>query len=802
MKALVYVLLLLPCMLFAQVESISEVTVGGGSDYTNQPVSFQSDFSHSQTLYYPEQLKFRGTINEIRFFTIFSNPSQTNSGNWVVKIGQTDKEEFLAGDNFIQSSELTEVFNGGITFSGYNVILTLTTPFYYDGTQNLVLDVEETFPGHSTSALLGFQGAENFGNPPTRSMMSFTTVFNDGTSSTSTVRENSYAKTQFLGNLERCIWVTVSNINNITTTTADVTLINDPNVTTYRYVITESGEEIPSTYNTTTSNQFSLTNLLPAQRYMVNVKSDCDEIYSDYRSYSFITRPVQLTLPHTIDFDGSFNRDYIRSNDFQINVATEAANNSTNGLLMAGPSYVPTTAWSDFGNPFVTNASFVTRVTMEVDLTANAINPILTFDIKQTVDSYVRVKINGIAQDFIYGTTSGNTDFRTISIDLSAYFGSLITLDLENASKNQFRKTYIDNISLKENDCDLVDNITTQATTTSILTNWTSSASQWEVVYATHAQSPPNTFITANSTNSAVENLNVATPYDVYIRSLCASSNSPWAKTIVSTEPNPITQSPFTQYFNSGSLVNGFFAPQHNKSTDITVPNASRVVLHQKYTSSQWIGGTTTTESQAWNDNKDFVTGLKFKIDATNLATLNLELRYKLTHHYQSNPTNSWFRVLINGVQYGQSYNPVTKNTDPITTLNIDLSTYSGTMIDIVLQQSGRSYDYSTGAVSGDGTIIYDLNLIGTTLGVQEATMANPIKLYPNPAHSELNVQSTQPMTVLTITDISGKQISKQEFKINNPLNYKLDVSGLSQGIYFIEAQSDSAKQTLKFIKE
>ena len=46
----------------AQLRTTSYVTVGGTGDYTNQPYVPQAKFSRTQTIYYPEQIKFNGEI--------------------------------------------------------------------------------------------------------------------------------------------------------------------------------------------------------------------------------------------------------------------------------------------------------------------------------------------------------------------------------------------------------------------------------------------------------------------------------------------------------------------------------------------------------------------------------------------------------------------------------------------------------------------------------------------------------------------------------------------------------------------
>ena len=75
---------------------------------------------------------------------------------------------------------------------------------------------------------------------------------------------------------------------------------------------------------------------------------------------------------------------------------------------------------------------------------------------------------------------------------------------------------------------------------------------------------------------------------------------------------------------------------------------------------------------------------------------------------------------------------------------------------------------------------------------------AQSIQLFPNPASEKLEITSNQIIDKLTIIDINGRVLNIIE--IYN-LEYSLDVSGLTKGIYFLELQSRESKSTKKFIK-
>lgn len=799
----------------AQLEPISTVIVGGGGDFTNQPLSPQSNYSRSQTIYYPEQLKFSGEITGIRYFTAFSNSttSPAPNANLIVKIGHTTKEEFMSGDSFIPDSELTTIGVSTYYANGDEWIFILDESFDYNGIENLVIDVEDINSASSSSALAGYKGSENFGNPPTRSMMSLTNINEeDNTESTAILYENSFAKTQFDGNLERCMWITVTDIYNETNTSADFTVFEVAEANHYRYVITEAGEEIPDTYNISTTEEFSVSGLIASQDYYINVKSDCDNYSNnaDYRSYPFKTRPNLISVPYIIDFEGAFNRDYSIPS-YYAEVNTEAANNSTKGLMLQGPEYPQNLNWNDSGDPFENNQGFIRSFSVDADLTVNAVNPVFKFDISQTVEAFLRVKIkaygddalySGVSEDFIYNATIDDNDFKTVSIDLSDYVGDLVTIKLEHVSKFTNRITYLDNIKLIENDCEIIQNLTSQSSTDAITLNWdTTTQNNYEVIAAPFEENVGVDYTTVLVNNFAFTALPIASPYKLFVRNVCGTSESPWEKIYASTVPE-FLEVGFDADFDDATFTNGYFSVLHNESSSAEVINYfnnEAFTLHQRNSNSEWVGGDTTTEGQAWNDNKDFLTGLKFLIDGNSISEGSIDLTFRLLHQYNSTPENSWFRILINGVQYGSSYNPVNRYQDPFTTLNIDLQPYLGNVIEIELQQVGRTKDdFSLSAVGGDGTILKRLVFNGTSLSVDEVE-TNTISLYPNPASSQLNIEGLIGNNQITVFDMNGRQLYAFQ---SEETALELNISEYHTGLYFIEIKNDSRSQTYKFIKQ
>ncbi|WP_282030872.1 T9SS type A sorting domain-containing protein [Winogradskyella eximia] len=109
--------------------------------------------------------------------------------------------------------------------------------------------------------------------------------------------------------------------------------------------------------------------------------------------------------------------------------------------------------------------------------------------------------------------------------------------------------------------------------------------------------------------------------------------------------------------------------------------------------------------------------------------------------------------------------------------------------------------------ISGTADIFFDFNppIITNTVNTEIVAPlsvgefnAQSIQVYPNPVKNKLEITSSQVIDYLTIVDINGRVL--KEIKLSN-LEYSLDVSGLTKGVYFLEIQSGESKSTKKFVK-
>ena len=86
---------------------------------------------------------------------------------------------------------------------------------------------------------------------------------------------------------------------------------------------------------------------------------------------------------------------------------------------------------------------------------------------------------------------------------------------------------------------------------------------------------------------------------------------------------------------------------------------------------------------------------------------------------------------------------------------------------------------------------------VSTCLGIINNTDELEIKIYPNPAHSFLNVETEQAIG-LKIYNETGQLVYETDSLIGEK---KLDISALKSGIYVIKYSSSKGSKALRFVK-
>lgn len=124
---------------------------------SNAPVNTYYGYSYSQQIYYASELQglgaVAGTITKIRFNVVTQSSSVSNSDLWKVHIGHTTKTAFASNSDWEVAANLTQCFNGTVSFPGNGnwMEIELTTPFVWNGVDNLVVAIEEDKSGYNST---------------------------------------------------------------------------------------------------------------------------------------------------------------------------------------------------------------------------------------------------------------------------------------------------------------------------------------------------------------------------------------------------------------------------------------------------------------------------------------------------------------------------------------------------------------------------------------------------------------------------------------------------------------------------
>jgi hypothetical protein len=108
--------------------------------------------------------------------------------------------------------------------------------------------------------------------------------------------------------------------------------------------------------------------------------------------------------------------------------------------------------------------------------------------------------------------------------------------------------------------------------------------------------------------------------------------------------------------------------------------------------------------------------------------------------------------------------------------------------------------NYTITLVVSDGICTDTAQVLIINVGINEIHAALDIVLYPNPAGSEMTVQSTKQIDEIRITDVLGRELWRQA-EIN-AMRFKLPTANLTTGIYFLAITADGISASRKFSKE
>ncbi|WP_185206190.1 T9SS type A sorting domain-containing protein [Chryseobacterium sp. C3] len=145
----------------------AQITLGSGStDVGVAPISTYYGYSYVQQIFTKQEINANaaGNITGLKFY-IDPSMSISNSSQWVVYLGLTNKTSFSSNSDWIPGAQLTQVFSGTVSNNNGVIEVVFPTPFAYNNTSNLVIAAEENSAGYDNNdydeAMYVYNGAQN-----------------------------------------------------------------------------------------------------------------------------------------------------------------------------------------------------------------------------------------------------------------------------------------------------------------------------------------------------------------------------------------------------------------------------------------------------------------------------------------------------------------------------------------------------------------------------------------------------------------------------------------------------------------
>jgi len=211
------------------------------------------------------------------------------------------------------------------------------------------------------------------------------------------------------------------------------------------------------------------------------------------------------------------------------------------------------------------------------------------------------------------------------------------------------------------------------------------------------------------------------------------------------------------------------------------------------------------TQSQAYNQSLSFSNNVTTK----NTNGSNLHIGTDIDYYKIVLPSGYNYAIsprLHDGFNSG---NGLTYTVDALFSCSINGTTYSETYDDIMtdnitVNNGGTVYFKVAPYFSGNtGTYLLDLNITrGVTTGIEDVETNAQISLYPNPADDFVTIdlhEFTNKINQIALCDVQGKQICSERVG-NFERTIRLPLTGVSNGIYFVQIHSDNGILTKKLV--
>lgn len=531
----------------------AQVDIGSGATGSTNiaiPVECYYGYTYSQMIYTAAEINASGTITSLKFYK--SGTGLANSSDWTVYLGHTSTSTFATTTSWEAVSGLTQVFSDSVVQVGNEVTVTLTTPFVYNGVDNLVIAVDENQSSYDGSSD-DFYCSARAGN----TAITYRDDSNNpdpASPPTATYLQSYIANVELGGITQTCPTLSGLAANNIGSTSADLDWTAGSGATTEVEYGTSGFTLGTGTASTVTTNTLNVSTLSAITSYDFYVRDICGagDTASWAGPFAFTTLCAVYTPTFTEDFTNylpgcweEFQGVLGATNTIVTNatssswVADGFANSGSTGsarmeIWSTGKDEWLVSPSIDLGTGAVAyQVDFDAALTYYSTTAADVLGADDTLAIVISTDNGVTWNTSNILKVWTAGSEpSASGDYTAIS--LAAYtgvvkFGFYAASSVSGGDVN----VYIDNFEVKPiPSCSQPLNLSiSNLTSTSADASWTLAAANSVVEYGASGFTLGSGTTMASTTGSvSITGLMSNSPYEFYVMDSCGVGNvSGWS---------------------------------------------------------------------------------------------------------------------------------------------------------------------------------------------------------------------------------------------------------------------------------
>ncbi len=537
--------------------SIIEATLDNGAQSTYNGLPFNNfyKYNYSQQIYDAAEIGGAMNVGSIEFEYAYSSPITAKS-NVTIYLAHTSQSVFSSTSAWIPIDSATAVYTGPMNFTlGWNKV-TLTTPFQYNGTDNLALIVDDNSGAYNSSSYV-FRVHATADYKALRYQTDGSDI--SPASPPSGTQEKKRVNVRF-SSCDNTVTCVAPNVIVTATDSNSVTLewVAGNTESAWQIEYKQSSDTVWTSEGTVTASPYTIYNLVPDAEYTIRMRSDCGFETSNYKMLSATTPCTSITtLPYTENFDaatgsgaGNFISCWYRGTNYTTAYPytySSQANSAPYSLYF----YASSTAYSYAATPRIGN-----------DIEMNNLQ--VSFNARKTSANYfIEVGVMTDPTDISTFETLGrfspaqtNTwELGEINTDSYTGSGRHIAFRMPQWISNYM---YIDDVTIQEIPfCGRVQDIAAEnITPTSATITWTpgGNETEWEVCYGLSGTVDPGTAmpILTSEDTIALSDLVASSLYDVYVRIVCSNGEyGAWTQYSFRTACGQIETVPYAENFDS-----------------------------------------------------------------------------------------------------------------------------------------------------------------------------------------------------------------------------------------------------------